>query len=302
MGEISSNSNKNEADLLELALRLATYAGDPSAHTTQLLPGQLPSGLPVNIPLPEGSRVLGSLIRTSESISMYLDVHLTPVQGLAFYRQHLHDAGWQITNMHGHHRGGFILPGSRIHGGSETFYLELNASSSTTSAQKHSSTDEDNFHDSGTSLTVDAFLASNNRTDLRLHLQMNAPSPYGPARYRRGRPPRGHIGSLPALEAPEGSNQIGGGSGSGSNIVYADATLETSNTLSMLAAHYKTELEQAECMLTGQGQDGPIAWTTWTLQEDAQQWHGVLVIMQIFAQEYSLTMRMHSSNSGKAQE
>ena len=99
MNEHSSNSTLNESDLLELALRLATYPGDSRTQNAQLLPSQLPDQLPVAIPFPEGSRVLGSLIRNPESIDMLLDTYLSPEQVLTFYRQRMEALGWQTTDI-----------------------------------------------------------------------------------------------------------------------------------------------------------------------------------------------------------
>lgn len=77
MNENSPNPNLNQTDLLELALRLVTYPGDSRTQNAQLLASQLPDQLPVDIPFPEGCRVLGSLIRNLESIDMFLDTHLS---------------------------------------------------------------------------------------------------------------------------------------------------------------------------------------------------------------------------------
>jgi len=86
------------------------------------------------------------------------------------------------------------------------------------------------------------------------------------------------------------------GRGRSLNSAYSDATLETNNDLSTLAAHYKTQLEQAGCVLTAEGQDGPLAWNTWILKDDDEQWHGFFIILKVLEQEYYLTMRMKSDN------
>ena len=119
MNENSPNPNLNETDLLELALRLATFPGDPRTQNAQLLPGQIPDQLPVDIPFPEDSRVLGSLIRNPESITMLLDTHLSPEQALTFYRQRMQASGWQTTDIYRPHRGGFMSSGSQSRGGNE---------------------------------------------------------------------------------------------------------------------------------------------------------------------------------------
>jgi hypothetical protein len=299
MNEHSSNSTLNESDLLEFALRLATYPGDSRTQNAQLLPGQLPDQLPVEIPFPEGSRVLGSLIRNPESIDMLLDAYLPPEQVLTFYRQRMEALAWQTTDIFQPNRGGFMFSGSRSRGGNETFYKGLRDPSLTGYGLGISSAWVDEFHRnrSGPVLTVNAYPGKGNMTDLRLNLNMNGPFPPGPPRHMRGRPSRI---LLPAVEAPEGAIQAGGSAGNGPDGAHADATLRTSTDLSTLAAHYRTQLEQAECVLTEEGQDGPLAWNTWTLKEDDQHWHGFFLILKVRNQEYYLTMRMNSDNGGKA--
>jgi hypothetical protein len=87
MNENSPNPNLNETDLLEFALRLAAYPNDPSTQNAQILPGQIPDKLPVEIPIPEDSRILGSLIRNPESIDILFNAHLSSEQVLSFYRK-----------------------------------------------------------------------------------------------------------------------------------------------------------------------------------------------------------------------
>jgi len=302
MNENLPNPNLNATELLEFALRLATYPNDSRTQNAQLLPGQLPDQLPVEIPLPEVSRVLGSLIRNPESINILLDTHLSPEQVLTFYRQRMQDAGWQTTEIYRSNRGGFMSSGSRSQGGNETFYQGLRDPSLIVNALGSSSAwgDEGNRNRSGPALTVNAYTGRGNVTDVRLNLEMNSPFPPGPPPHMRGRPSRNTFGLLPALEAPEGANQTGGGGGGSLNSAHSEATLETHHDLSTLSAHYKTQLEQAGCVLTEEGQNGPLAWNTWTLKEDDEQWHGFLIILKVLDQEYYLNMRMKSVNGGKA--
>ncbi len=303
MNENSQNpTNLNQTDLLEFALRLATYPGDPSTQDAKLLPGQLPDQLPVAIPFPEGSRILGSLIRNPQSITMFLDIHLSPEQVLAFYRQHMQIAGWQTTDIYRPDRGGFLSSGSRSRGGNEIFYQGLQDPALAINALESSPIwDDDNSYRSGPSLTVNAFIGKDKGTDLRLNLEMNSSFPLGPARHRRGHFSRNISSRLPAVEAPEGANQIGGGGGGSLDGANADATLETNKDLSTLAAHYKTQLQQAGCILSEEGQSGPLAWNTWTLKEDDdEQWHGFFMILKVLDHECYLTMRIRSDDSSKA--
>ena len=57
------NSTERETLLRDLVIRLSAFAGDPRVGNPQLLVGELPQSLPVEIPLPERSRVVGTLIR-----------------------------------------------------------------------------------------------------------------------------------------------------------------------------------------------------------------------------------------------
>ena len=306
MNEHSSNPSLNETGLLEFALRLATYPGDSRTQNAQLLPGQLPDQLPVDIPFPEGSRVLGTLIRNPESITMYLDTHLSPNQVLTFYKQRMQAAGWQTTDVFSQpHRGGFVPSGSQNLGAGETFYLGLRGPSSTANALTDASVWIDYYNNrnrSGPVLTVNAYPSRSNVnfTDLRLDLQMNGPFPPGPPPLMRGRPSRNNFSVLPALEAPEGVIQEGGSTGGRPNGVYADTTLVTQMDLSTLAAHYKAQLQQAGCVLTEEGQNGSLAWNSWAFREDDEQWHGFLIILKVLDREYYLHMRMRSDNAGKA--
>lgn len=292
----------NEPDLLLLALRLATYPNDSRTQNAQILPGQLPDQLPLEIPLPEVSRVLGSLIRNPEDIDILLDTFLPPEQVLAFYRQSMETLGWQTTDIYRPNRGGFMPSGSRNRGGNETFYLGLRDPSLTikdleSSAPWH---DDDNRNRSGPVLTVNAYPDKGNMTDLRLNLNMNGPFPPGPLPHMRGRPSRNTIILLPTVEAPEGANLRFHGGGQSGNSAHSDAILETNSDLSTLAAHYKTQLEQSGCVLIEQGQDGPLAWITWTLKDDDKQCHGFFMILKEIGQEYYLNMRMKSENGGTA--
>src|SRR5581483_9903086 len=61
----NASQTEDAAALRELAVRLlrARFPGDPeAAGEMQLLVGEVPGGLPVELPLPPGSRVVGSFV------------------------------------------------------------------------------------------------------------------------------------------------------------------------------------------------------------------------------------------------
>lgn len=60
----------------------------------QLIPGKLPQHLPISLPLPQKAQVLGSIILSSNSFQIIVDLPQEPEQVKAFYRQQLSTAGW----------------------------------------------------------------------------------------------------------------------------------------------------------------------------------------------------------------
>lgn len=108
MGKEASEQGANPAPpedaaaLRELAVRLlrARFPGDPeAADEMQLLVGEVPAGLPVELPLPPGSRVVGSLVRGNpRGISIVLDAEQPAEQVLEFYRERLSGAGWRASS------------------------------------------------------------------------------------------------------------------------------------------------------------------------------------------------------------
>ena len=192
--------------------------------------------------------------------------------------------------------------GARSRGGTETFYKGLRDPSLTVNGLGISSAwvDEFNRNRSGPVLTVNAYPGKGNMADLRLDLNMNGPFPPGPPRHMRRLPSHNIVSLLPALEAPEGSNLTGGGSGVSLNGAHSEITLETNIDLPTLAAHYKIQLEQSGCVLVEEGQHGPLAWITWTLKDKDKQCHGFFMILKELDQEYYLNLRMKSDTEGKA--
>jgi hypothetical protein len=128
---------------------------------------------------------------------------------------------------------------------------------------------------------------------------MNSPLPPGPRSHLRRHRSRQTIVLLPAVEAPEGANLMVSSSGYMGNSSHTDANLETNLDLSMLAAHYKTQLEQSGCIITEEGQGGQLAWVNWTLKDNKIERNGCLIILKELDQEYYVHLRMKSPNEVK---
>lgn len=265
----------NETLLYELALRLATYPGDPRVDDPRLLVGQLPSDLSIEVPMPEGSRLLGSLVRSQENIDIILDCPLSTDEVVQFYRERMAAAGWSELETIGPHYGGFV----------------------------HSSLPRFHNHivfcrgSQGPAFSINAYEGKNSRTAIRIDL--DGGSEYSPCsqprRDRRRMMHRDLQELIPMLFPPPGARQSGGGGGGGDDHWYSTATLETEADLPTLAAHYTAQLAGGGWALSGEGHAGPLAWSTWTFQDkENEPWRGLFFILDVPGKDrhYALELRI----------
>lgn len=264
MTQNSSSSEENAILLREFALRLLAPLFDPEAQQPQLLVGQLPSALPFELPLPDGCRIIGTFIRSPETMQIVLDTDQLPAQIIAFYTERMQASGWSepdFSRRHRQHEGGFV----------HTMHDSL--VSTTLCKGKH-----------GPALFISTSRGQDEdeRTEVRLHLDTrsrNSPC---------GQSSEIFIGVgrlIPALEPPSGGRQWGGGGGgSDSDSASTSATLDMQSdmTFPLLAAHYAQQLEQAGWQRTGEGSSGPMAWHTWKFSdEENERWLGVFTLLEI---------------------
>ncbi len=263
----------NEDILYKLALRLSTFYGDPHVSNPTLLVEKLPETFPLTIPLPEESRVLGSLIRGPESLQILLDVPLTASEVRDFYQQKLLSSGWSLPDRDPGmpYEGGFLYSGF----GGVNFHRYENAS--------------------GWSLNIQIGRPENNLTDVRL--QFNHDTTFAISKRRRNRfhgPEMFKI--LPPLSPPEGAEQQGGGGSSGSESVYTSATLKLPETwpVAAITRHYVEQLQQAAWTSIAEEQTEHSAWSTWTFHDsDDEEWSAAFYLFQLAADQthYQLSLR-----------
>ena len=118
--QVSRAQQAEDAGLLrELAERLLSPPfprANGEAPRARLLPGVLPPELPVEVPLPPGSRLIGSVTREQpppprgEQIDIVLDVPGTEAEVFAWYGQALAERGWSAPPVGGPAPGGFVPP------------------------------------------------------------------------------------------------------------------------------------------------------------------------------------------------
>lgn len=244
-------SGAKEPSVEELATRLleATYPGSGELKGAQLLPGELPQEMPADLPLPDGTRIVGSKIQEDMGIDIVLDVTLAPDEALEFYRQALTPQNWTETEIPGSDRG--FVPGDP----SLTFCQGRKKASLTVTAHPQ-----------------------DNGSDLRLSFITDIDS--SPCSWAGGYDD--WLKPIPKLPTPLGAKQSSENyMGFGSNAAVL-ATLETDMNSSSLANYYGDLLQAANWTLKGEVQSRPSSWSTWSIEdEEGILWKGILMALDL---------------------
>ena len=244
---------------ITLIKRLEGYPGFSSGEPEVLI-GELPADLSIEIPVPEDAKMIGSVTRFAdyEYIEMFLDVPREPDEAMAFYRDQLTERGWVEFEAPYSHGGGF--------------------SPANLSMPVIFCRDEN----SGPSISVLAYsLENNGDCGVRLTLDSNLRSSYCSMK-DECRPHSFYEDVLPSLQAPEGAVIRGSGGGGGGDSWHSDATIETELGLKEIREHFENQLEEAGWTLEGQGSDERIGWSDWSLTDgDNNKWAGLLLVRDI---------------------
>lgn len=267
-----------ESQLEELAMRLLIYPGDPRAKRPRLFLGKIPENFPLDLPVPEGARVLGTLARSEENVEIVLESDLTPDEVITFYRERLQPLGWnEPENDMQVHMGGFVHGGIGRHN-----HLTLCQGPD------------------GPSLMLSILQLEGKGTDMRLHFNLGREgNPCKQQRRPRHRMHHSHQEMIPPLMPPTGAQQHGGGGGGSDIEWHSNATLKTNLTLDALARHYAEQLRQGGWTLSGEGASGPLAWHTWKFtNEEQESWNGLFFILKKpeREEEYILNVRIEWDN------
>lgn len=273
-----------EALLRELFVRLNSFPGDPRVSNPHVLIGQIPEGLPFELPLPPDSIILGTLIRGPESARIILNVDQPPGLVVAWYREHMKEAGVQELEMPGvAQRSGFTQTG--IAAGMQATFC---------------------YGSRGPSLMVNALSRDKDeaKADVRLELDIQGMACKYFAKNRMQRPLFASL--LPQLAPPPSSTQRIDSVGSSSTFdsVNSIATLILENGMSVveLASHYNTQLESSGWSREDAGSGGPFAWSTWLFRdEDNELWHGSFLILKMQTQQPHYTLYVHAKMDAGAQ-
>jgi hypothetical protein len=254
----------SESELVRFVQRLLDfrYPGGPEPGEVQILAGQLPEDMPVELPMPRDAEVVGSVARGDQNVEIILDVPGEPQSVLDAYEEQLVAAGWREPELDGPSGGGFVPPDGAF---ASLFCREQ----------------EEPY------LSVSAFTLDNrDMSDVRLSLN-SAPEDYSPCDERSVPGPPGISGLSPRLEAPRDATMVEGGEGGGGgNSWYSSSTLKTEMSVANLEEHYREQLEKAGWSREESGASGPAAWSTWTFtDDDGDAWSGVFLALEVPGEE-----------------
>lgn len=256
--------SENEELLYKLAFRLSTFPGPRTEHP-RLLVGSLPQALPIAVPVPEGSRVLGTLVQGPRALTVVLEVPLTQAEARAFYARSLSVAnGWappEGKGKPGMARGGFVHGAGR---GSYQVYT---------------------YPALSIQLNVQIADEEQGLSDVRLLLnQYDNPQIIRRREERILRHGPHFFQIFPALQPPDGGFHEGGGGGSGHDRVYMSSLLTMKHPLPFveLVKHYQDQLVTAGWTKIDEEQSERSTWSAWDFpSESGEPWQGLLSLFNI---------------------
>ncbi len=244
---------------LVLAL-LANRRGGPHDPEPELLVGKVPDGLPFAPPLPEGSRLLGTLVMGGD-LTIALECAMAHETVLAWYEERLLAAGWKEMPPRVRPHGGFVqakTPRSEMPRLPVTAFV---------------------LGEDGPVLTLGTLAGSGGRTIVHLNVSLAGATL---ERMRHGwMGGRGAWEAMPELLPPPESQHWPDGAMGGNERVHTHGRLQTTLDLGTAAARYGEQLEQQGWQRRDEGTTGPVAWSQWSFTGgDGEPGRGLLIIVQ----------------------
>ncbi len=237
----------NPDALRVLALRfLAPPVSGPNGmtQTAELLPGAVPGDVPLMIPAPPGTNLIGSMVRKFAGASVSWEIAFDSPSSqddlLNFYTQALAPQG-------------FVPPPVRTGGGRGFAPVSGNAAGAPRGSFCRSA--------NGPYVAVSAAPTGGGATDLRLFVVGEASGFCGGAMPTVGGP----VDRVPALAAPAGVAIANPTGTIGPNRAVVEAIATAAATAADLDAAYGAQLVAAGWTKTGGNANGPVAWSTYTV-------------------------------------
>lgn len=241
----------DEASLREFVGRALHYNIPGETQSTTVLIGALPEQLPVELPIPDGARVIGSTVRGPQAggTEVILDVDMAPEAVLEFYQEQLGQAGWERAPEFG--GGGFVSPSWP----SASFCLNQDEAV----------------------IYLTATEVAGAPTDVRVSIQ--APVEYSACDPQAYGPMDEASGMIPDLVSPAGLVVQSGSSSSGEGMADTTASLTTELSPAELSDSYAEQLQEAGWALAFRQSADEMVWSTWSKDdEEGRPWAGMLMV------------------------
>jgi len=225
---------------------------DGSSQNMTISIGTLPNDIPYDLPVPEDSRIIGSIMGSWVDYLLIFDTSLPSEQIHEFYDQTLIEKGWREapTNQG---QGGFISQSDLYNG---YCYKEDEAF-----------------------LSVETPSVSAQKTSIRLNLDIS-PDPYmcdasaASAGYSYEK-------LIPQLKAPSGTLIQGTGAGSSDHDAEITASLQSNLSALELVESYNQQLLESGWKMQNSGNGEGAAWSHWTFNDEEEtKWTGSLIVVK----------------------
>ena len=259
--EIGSTGKDSYPQLKELAERLFFHG--PGARRDKGEPlifvGELPNQLPVNVPMPEQSRILGTVFHRPDIAEIVVDVAMRPEKVISAYVGQLLSAGWTYPPTY-RRPGGFTEERSEVTG-------------------------DFCFGPGGPMLSIIAHPMGEMTSDLRLYLSMTAQAEADtdPEVEEYFPPPARWV--IPSLPAPSGAWKSGPGGSVDDDRQLSSCTLETKMQLGEVLEHYARHLVRAGWKRLDTARTDLALCCNWSFSDDNDRtWSGLLIVTKTDAQ------------------
>ncbi len=256
--------------------------GSFQAQGARLVPGALPSDIALDVPVPAGVRLVGSVVRSRggkpASVDVVLDVPGSPSDAQTLYEKEFAARGWTVPQNRGYTPGGFAPAGGPM---LSRMYCK------------------------GTSapwISTTFYPVAAGPADLRVHVELTAPTQpnaYTPCDTSKlpGGPPPSYNQKLPPLRAPDGVSLRPSGGGGGSDRQESTAFAKTSKRAAELETAFADQLSAAGWTRSERGAQGSVAWSTWKIPGEGD-WTGVLLVRETGSDTRSLLLVAESLGAG----
>lgn len=248
----NQSAEQGKPSVEDLAIRLLEdlYSDSTELIEVQLLPGKLPLEMPVDMPIPDGTMIAGSMIQEDTGIFVVLDVPMTPDQALEFYKERLGSQNWTEIQLPGMNQG-FVEDGDP----SMAF-----------------------CKDSLDPWMIIIAHPLDNGTDLRVSISNDTDcSPCSQDTWLDS-----WLEPIPKLAAPKGAGISNMNTVTGQGMVATSATVKTEVNSSSLAAHFADQLMAANWTMIGEDESGPSSWSSWSYNDEVgQAWDGFLMALEL---------------------